>query len=80
MEEEILSGEMKEILNQIMIEINLVIISLILIISRKSPGRNNHNAPKLIEKYNNLARKPYLVEIKFCQKIIFNMRTISQEF
>ena len=23
---------------------------------RKSPGRNNHNAPKLIEKYNNLAR------------------------
>ena len=29
MEEEILSGEMKEILNQIMIEINLVIISLI---------------------------------------------------
>ena len=22
---------------------------------RKSPGRNNHNAPKLIEKYNNLA-------------------------
>ena len=24
---------------------------------RKSPGRNNHNAPKLIEKYNNLARE-----------------------
>ena len=23
---------------------------------RKIPGRNNHNAPKLIEKYNNLAR------------------------
>ena len=22
---------------------------------RKSPGRNNHNAPKLIEKYNDLA-------------------------
>ena len=24
---------------------------------RKSPGRNNHNAPKLIEKYVNLARE-----------------------
>ena len=24
---------------------------------RKAPGRNNHNAPKLIEKYNDLARK-----------------------
>ena len=24
---------------------------------RKSPGRNNHNAPKLIEKYINLARE-----------------------
>ena len=24
---------------------------------RKVPGRNNHNAPKLIEKYNNLARR-----------------------
>ena len=24
---------------------------------RKSPGRNNHNAAKLIEKYNNLARE-----------------------
>tara|TARA_Y100000766_G_C18756618_1_gene531208 strand:+ start:34 stop:474 length:441 start_codon:yes stop_codon:yes gene_type:complete len=24
---------------------------------RKSPGRNNHNAPKIIEKYNDLARE-----------------------
>ena len=24
---------------------------------RKSPGRNNHNAPKLIEKYNDMARE-----------------------
>ena len=24
---------------------------------RKAPGRNNHNAPKLIEKYENLARE-----------------------
>ena len=24
---------------------------------RRIPGRNNHNAPKLIEKYNNLARE-----------------------
>ena len=26
---------------------------------RKIPGRNNHNAPKLIEKYNNLAREAF---------------------
>jgi len=25
--------------------------------TRKAPGRNNHNAPKLIEKYNDLARE-----------------------
>ena len=24
---------------------------------RKAPGRNNHNAPKLVEKYNDLARE-----------------------
>ena len=24
---------------------------------RTSPGKNNHNAPKLIEKYNDLARE-----------------------
>ncbi len=27
------------------------------IFQRKSPGKNNHNAPKLIEKYNDLARE-----------------------
>ena len=27
------------------------------IFKRKAPGRNNHNAPKLIEKYNDLARE-----------------------
>ena len=26
-------------------------------LKRKAPGRNNHNAPKLIEKYNDLARE-----------------------
>ena len=26
---------------------------------RKVPSRNNHNAPKLIEKYNNLAREAF---------------------
>ena len=36
---------------------------------RKSPGRNNHNAPKLIEKYNNLAREALQVEIKFIGKL-----------
>ena len=28
-----------------------------LIFQRKSPGRNNYNAPKLIEKYNDLAKE-----------------------
>ena len=28
-----------------------------IILKGKSPGRNNHNAPKLIEKYNDLARE-----------------------
>ena len=27
------------------------------IFQRKTPGKNNHNAPKLIEKYNDLARE-----------------------
>ena len=28
-----------------------------IILKEKLPGRNNHNAPKLIEKYNDLARE-----------------------
>ena len=49
---------MTEILNQVMIEINSRLIFLIMkIFKEKSPGRNNHNASKLIEKYNNLARE-----------------------
>ena len=31
---------------------------------RKVPGRNNHNAAKLIEKYNNLAREALSTEDK----------------
>ena len=31
-----------------------------LIFQRKSPGKNNHNAPELIEKYNDLAREALL--------------------
>ena len=33
---------------------------------RKAPGRNNHNAPKLIEKYNDLAREA----LSNCDKIL----------
>jgi hypothetical protein len=47
---------------------------------RKAPGRNNHNAPKLIEKYNDLQERPLQMEIKFYLKIIFNMQIILQEF
>ena len=47
---------------------------------RKSPGRNNHNAPKLIEKYNDLAREASSNGIKFYQKITCSTLTILQEY
>ena len=37
--------------------INLNLTFQQIIIFEKIPGRNNHNAPKLIEKYNDLARE-----------------------
>ena len=46
------------ILNPMVIDQNLDQIFLTMkIFKEKIPGRNNHNAPKLIEKYNNLARE-----------------------
>ena len=50
------------------------------VFKRKAPGRNNHNAPKLIEKYNDLAREASSMVIKFYQRIISSTQTISQEF
>ena len=47
---------------------------------RKSPGRNNHNASKLIEKYNNLAREALSTETKYYQKIIFSMQITFKEY
>ena len=47
---------------------------------RKVPGRNNHNASKLIDKYSNLAREALSTGDKYYQKIIFNTLTILQEF
>ena len=38
---------------------------------RKSPGRNNHNAPKLIDKYNNLAREALSVGDKILSENYF---------
>jgi hypothetical protein len=38
---------------------------------RKNPGRNNHNAPKLIEKYNNLAREALSVGDKILSENYF---------
>ena len=35
----------------------VLVFQIMKIFKRKSPGRNNHNAPKLIEKYNDLARE-----------------------
>ena len=46
----------------------------------RSPGKNNHNVAKLVDKYNNLARRHYLLGIKYYQKIIYNTQTIFQEF
>ena len=47
---------------------------------RKGSGRNNHNASKLIDKYNNLAKRLFRLETKFYQKIISNMPIILQEY
>ena len=47
---------------------------------RKAPGRNNHNAPKLIEKYNDLAREPYQMVTKFYLKITCSTLIILQEY
>ena len=44
---------------------------------RKAPGRNNHNAPKLIEKYNDLARALSNGD-KILSKTICNMQIILQ--
>ena len=38
---------------------------------RKVPGRNNHNAPKLIEKYNDLAREALVNEDKILSENYF---------
>ena len=38
---------------------------------RKFPGRNNHNASKLIEKYNDLAREALLKEDKILSENYF---------
>ena len=47
---------------------------------RKVPGRNNHNAPKLIEKYNDLAERLYLMVTKFYQRIICNTQITLQGY
>jgi len=38
---------------------------------RKSPGRNNHNASKLIDKYNNLAREALSIGDKIMSENYF---------
>ena len=49
---------MIEVSNPMVIGQNLEqIFQIMKIFKEKSPGRNNHNASKLIEKYNNLARE-----------------------
>ena len=45
---------------------------------RSAPGRNNHNAVKLIEKYNDLAREALANE--FYLKTIFNTPITLLEF
>ena len=47
---------------------------------RKAPGRNNHNAPKLIEKYNDLAKRHFQMVIRFCRRIIYSMQIILLEY
>ena len=50
---------------------------------RKNAGRNNHNAPKLIEKYSNLAREALANEDKILSESYFQyadhfMRVLSE--
>ena len=50
---------------------------------RRSPGRNNHNATKLIEKYNNLAREALSTGDKILSENYFQhadhfMRVLSE--
>ena len=52
---------------------------------RKSPGRNNHNAPKLIEKYNDLAREALTNEDKILSENYFQhadhfIRILNEQF
>ena len=47
---------------------------------RKAPGRNNHNASKLIEKYNDLAREASSNGDKILQRIISSTQIILLEF
>ena len=46
----------------------------------RNPGRNNQNAAKLVDKYNNLAREALSSETKFYQKTIYSMLIIFLEF
>ena len=50
------------------------------ILKERSPGRNNHNAPKLIEKYNDLAREALSNGDKILSENYFNMQIILQEY
>ena len=47
---------------------------------KKVSGRNNHNAPKLIEKYNDLAREALSNGDKILSEIIYNMLITSRVF
>ena len=56
--------------------ISLDQIFLIIIIFKEKHRRNNHNASKLYEKYNNLAREALSSGDKIMSKIIFNTQII----
>ena len=51
---------------------------------RKSPGRNNQNASKLIEKYTNLAKEALssgdkmIIQAKLAAKIMINLKIKNQ--
>ena len=71
---------MKETSNRILKEQSLVALFLAIQISIENPGRNNHNASKLIENITILQEKLYQQVIKFCQKTIFNMQSFHKNF
>ena len=59
-------------------DLNLSPIFRTMTISKKNSGRNNHNASKLIEKYNNLAREALSIGDDIIGKLFSTCRPLYE--